>query len=64
MAIQKDCLLPLHISGQIREVDEDEESIPAPPFSPISEVGATSSEPEASDTEQDGEESLSELTSD
>ena len=36
--MQKDCFLPLHISGHMREVEEDEESIPAPPFSPISEV--------------------------
>ena len=64
MAIQKDCLLPMHISCHIREVDEDEESISAPPFSHTGEVDDTSSESEASDTEEYGEESLSEVTPD
>ena len=66
--MQKDCLLPLHISGHIREVKEEEESIPAPPFSPINEVDAGEmfsngiSESEASDIELDGDESPPELS--
>lgn len=66
--MQKDCFLPLHISGHMREVEEDEESIPAPPFSPISEVGAGEmfsngiSESGTSDIELDGDESPSELS--
>ena len=66
--MQNNCFLPLRISDHIREVEEDEESIPAPPFSPISEVGAgemfgnSISESEASDSELDGDESPSKLS--
>ena len=61
-------MLPLHISGHSREVKEDEESIPAPPFSPISEVDAGEkfgngiSESEASDSELAEDESVLELS--
>lgn len=50
----------------VGEVEEDEESIPAPPFSPISELGdeeaSGDSTSEASDTEQSGDESRPELS--
>ena len=64
--MQNNCFLPLCTFDHIREAKEDEESIPAPPFSPISEVGTgemfgnSISESEASDGELDGDESPSE----